>query len=372
MNQNLKFSWGHIIGFLTMIFIMYVSFMGITYLTDGNFLRAGVGALVIALVLFLFFIGAQYMKGTDRKFARSIKWERFLLGVSPAIFIVVMIPYFHFWTVFANRQKITQGFSNAVNLAGNLFKDYDAYAQDRIDNYQLLLDRVVANKSIRPKEYREIGFTGRNDEAQKKILIKELKLQLLSQNYDGLKTSALHWIGSANGATVWNIFILGNIKQIKSSLTSWSADLSRFASIRIRTEEFHGYNTVKSFSPDNSAVGDAENTLNGLSSYYTKMVFPNGTALITSVFCYFLLLFPYFIQRRNTKSTYRFWGSGSRDEDTSFEFDVADSQEQTQVDDSAEDTDDTPSDENDDIQALRQKPRQGLHGRFRIEDENNN
>jgi high-affinity Fe2+/Pb2+ permease len=70
--------------------------MGITYLTDGNFLRAGVGALVIALVLFLFFIGAQYMKGTDRKFARSIKWERFLLGVSPAIFIVVMIPLFPF------------------------------------------------------------------------------------------------------------------------------------------------------------------------------------------------------------------------------------------------------------------------------------
>ena len=45
MNEELRFSRGHILAFLALIFIAYVTFMGITYLTLGNFGYAGIGAL---------------------------------------------------------------------------------------------------------------------------------------------------------------------------------------------------------------------------------------------------------------------------------------------------------------------------------------
>ena len=100
INETLKFSWGHIIAFIALIFISYVSFMGITYLTDGDFLYAGLGVLIINLVLIIFFIIPQILKGTDEKFSRKIIFERILFFSAPVFFIAVMVPYAHFWTVF--------------------------------------------------------------------------------------------------------------------------------------------------------------------------------------------------------------------------------------------------------------------------------
>ena len=51
INETLKFSWGHIVAFLAIIFISYMSFMGLTYLTDGDFLIAGVGVAIIDILL---------------------------------------------------------------------------------------------------------------------------------------------------------------------------------------------------------------------------------------------------------------------------------------------------------------------------------
>lgn len=88
MNTKLKFSWAHIIAFLAIIFISYITFVGITYLTDGSFCVATLGMLVIDALLLLFFIGAQAMKGTDSKFATRIKKERFFVFGSP-----LFLPY---------------------------------------------------------------------------------------------------------------------------------------------------------------------------------------------------------------------------------------------------------------------------------------
>ena len=55
INETLKFSWGHIIAFVALIFISYVTFMGIAYLADGNFVYAGVGVVAIDVLMLLFF-----------------------------------------------------------------------------------------------------------------------------------------------------------------------------------------------------------------------------------------------------------------------------------------------------------------------------
>lgn len=308
MNKKLKFSWGHIVAFLVLIFIGYITFMGVTYASDGNFSKARIGTTIILIVLMLFFIGAQYMKGVDEKFRKSIVWERIFMYASPLVFIICMTPYSHFWTVFNNGEEITKQFDSAIELSKNMFVDYDEYAHKRIDNYKLMLNRVVSNKNLRPQEYRDLGFTGRDDNEQEKLMVKELELQLLLSNYDSLKTTATDWIDNVKGASVWNVFVIGNIKQIKTSMGSWNKDLASFAAKKINNEEYKGYNNVEVYSDHGKEISKVETALDDLKGLYTKSSAPTPTAIITGILCYILLLFPYFIQRRNTKNIYRLFG----------------------------------------------------------------
>ena len=64
MNEQLKFSWGHIIAFLALIVLSYITFVGVTYKTDGNFMKASIAMIVIDIVLLVFMgwrtVGRRY------------------------------------------------------------------------------------------------------------------------------------------------------------------------------------------------------------------------------------------------------------------------------------------------------------------------
>ena len=63
MFEQLKFSWGHIIAFVAIILISYVTFVGDTYLTDGDFSHATMVMAGVDLLLLLWCLIAQYAKG---------------------------------------------------------------------------------------------------------------------------------------------------------------------------------------------------------------------------------------------------------------------------------------------------------------------
>lgn len=135
INEKLKFSWGHIIALVAMIVITYFSFLGLTYLTDGNFVFAGIAVGILdALIAFVFF-GAQVLKGTDKKFHKKIVWERVLVVIAPIVLAVCMFPACHFWTVFGHRTQIEDQFHSTVSSFKEMFNDYETYAQDRCAKY---------------------------------------------------------------------------------------------------------------------------------------------------------------------------------------------------------------------------------------------
>lgn len=287
IDESLKFSWGHIIAFIVLIFISYVSFMGITYLTDGDFLYAGVGVLIINLVLIIFFIIPQILKGADEKFSRKIVFERILFFSAPLFFIAVMVPYAHFWTVFDNRNQVETTFSESIKTTKGMFESYEAYANNRIKEYD---KKLAQNKTKTVHRTNEV---------------EALRLQLIADNYNALKESAVKWIDNATGATVWNVFMIGNITKIEDAIESWNKSLSEFSS-KIMSDESDG---VESFSLSDPSVATAKKNLNNLRSVYTIM---NGPTIITigvGALLYILLLLPYIIQGRNRKSTFRLIGS---------------------------------------------------------------
>ena len=290
INETLKFSWGHIIAFIALIFISYVSFMGITYLSDGNFLYAGLGVLMIDLILIVFFIVPQILKGTDEKFSKKIVFERFLIFSAPLFFMVAMVPYAHFWTVFEKRTIVESTFSESIRNTKGMFDAYEVYADNRIKEY----DKKLARDRI--------GTVHRMNE------VEALNLQILDENYNALKESAIEWIDNATEATVWNVFTIGNIRKIERAVENWNNSLNAFSS-KIMADEPEG---VMPFSDTDPSVTTAMENLKSLCSVYTMMGSPTALAIITAMFLYLLLLFPYIIQSRNTKSTYRLIGSEKR------------------------------------------------------------
>lgn len=293
INETLKFSWGHIIAFVALIFISYVSFMGITYLSDGNFLLAGLGVVAIDAFLIIFFIVPQILKGTDRKFGKKIRYERALMFASPVVFIIVMMPYVHFWSVYEKRARIEVTFSESIASVKGVFDSYERYAGKRIDNYERTLSENDSVKISRENK------------------VEALRLQLVDDNYVSLKNTACGWIDNARGATVWNVFMIGNIREIVKALNEWGRSLSRFSSKRMADED----DGVNSFSTADECLVEAGNNLKNLRYLYLSTSLPSMIALMTGVALYILLLFPYIVQRRNTKSLYRLIGMEG---DTSF------------------------------------------------------
>lgn len=301
MNERLKFSWGHIIAFLAIICVSYISFMGITYLTNGDFNYALIGMGIIDFFFILFFIGAQQFKASGVKMKRKMALERIFLLCSIVVFLIGMIPMAHFWTVKSQNDEIVDQFTSSISNAHNLFVDYEKYSNDRINNYEKELTQVIENKDIEPRAYHTAGFIDGKAEIQKENMVKTLRLQLLSENYDSLKTLATKWIDESNqGASTWNVFLLGNTKEIKKSIGSWDKQLKDFSAYELSNEVIN--KAVPKFN--SKGATDAISGIDQLTSAFTTKKF-SIIAIPFGIIVYLMLIFPYIIQSRHSKSPYK-------------------------------------------------------------------
>ena len=306
MNEKLQFSWGHIIAFLALIAVSYISFVGFTYLTNGNFTIALIGMAITDIVFILFFIGAQQMKASGVKMKRKIIWERFFIFGSPIIFIAGMISMSHFWTVKSQNDEIVSTFTTSLNDAHQLFTDYENYSNTRIENYETGLDSIIAHKGSDKLTFINAGFEENKANIQKDNMVETLRLQLLSQNFDSLRNVAEKWIEEANhGASTWNVFLLGNTREIKTAIANWENQLKSFYTKEMSNESLTG--NVNHFQSD-----AAKNAIAGMESLKDAFIapgFPTIAAWIFGVIIYFMLLFPYILQDRHTKNIYRLIGT---------------------------------------------------------------
>ncbi len=312
MNKKLKFSWAHIIAFVAIIIYAYITFVGATYLFNCRFWLSGLVTFVIVAIMFFLFIGVQQIKGTDEKFYRSIVWERILMGCTIPVFCICLHPFLHTWHVQKNHIAVETQFSNSIIAAKQLFGEYEKYSEVRITRYSDLMDRVIGWKGVSGhSEFSRFGFINGREQEQKNLRLQTLRLQLLSTNYDQLRESSLKWIESANrGASVWNVFLIGNIDQIKSAVNGWERILQgdSFSGKVLADEEFDHGNTVYKFDEEGKFISATEEGLDLLRSQFTTTGKPPIKGCLFACICYLALILPYIIQPRNNKSPYRLFG----------------------------------------------------------------
>lgn len=315
INEKLKFSWGHIIAFVAMIVISYFSFLGLTYLTDGNFIFTGVGVVIVDVVIAATFIGAHVLKGTDHKFKKRVVIERTLVVVAPLVLIAMMFPACHFWTVYGHRTQIEDKFNSSVTSIKDMFRNYESYAEERCTNYAQTVN------------------SGSGTQVNKLDRILALSLQLKDENYTNLRDEAIGWIEKAKGATVWNVFLIANINTIKKAIVTWNEQLVSFSEKRMSNEP----GTVSSFDADSASLNQILSNLDGIKNEYSIKGPPTLNAIIMLLLCYLCLMFPYVIQQRNTKSQYHlFYNENSKGGKP---FKMVDEPKKHKVADSVEDDD---------------------------------
>lgn len=305
MNRKLRFSWGHIIAFIAMIFCMYVTFMGTTYLTGGNMTAGVLAAIGVTALLVIFFIVPQVLKGSDNgpKFGRNVRLERVLIFASPVVLIVCMYPMGHFWTVQAANDELTRAFGDAVNSSRAMFTDYEEYAGCRIDRYDMLLRRVAVQGET-ASLYRSLGFVKGYEGVQVANRLKVMELALMSDNYKKLKAQAYKWIDMAdNGVSAWNVFLLGNTREIASAITDWNSQLNGFSE--------HVFRGEAGAVPFGEASPSKAEALGGVARVEEMMVSGGSLSLNAVLFAllmYAMLVLPYLLQRRDSKSPYTLFG----------------------------------------------------------------
>ena len=289
MNRKLRFSWGHIVAFLALIFIAYVVFMGATYYTIGNYSIGLITMGCCILMIVLTILGAQVLKGVDKKFHRSIVWERILIAISPIIICLVGIPFSHFWTVQTYEEKIVEQFKSSINASLGIFSDYQLYSQERINQLESNLKSSVKDEKLINNRVEELSLY-LNNSTEKSI------------------NEAKKWINEVNNdPSIWNVFLFGNISTIESAISKWTESLNNHSSKSLSSES-----SPNLFSTANPNKEKALSGLASLRSIYQKTDKPNTLAIVTLLICYMMLLCPYFVQERHSRNVETFFGKSKK------------------------------------------------------------
>ena len=286
-NEKLKFSWGHIVASLALVAIAYCTFVGMVYLTKGQFVLSGCVTLAIVILLGVIFFVPQQLKGTSHRFEKRIKWERAFIFASPVLFVLLMVPFSHAWTVHFRQGKILNTFDQLMTNATDMFNQYESYANVRIKDYS---------------DY--CSFLGNDSVSVNNLEIMELVLR--SANYENLKEASIAWVNKASSGRVstWNIFLLGNISEIKEAIHKWHGSLQEFSHMNLSWEKPIN---PRIFDYDDSCINNIDEQISTLTACYEDIKGFNPITVLWLGLAYVMLLFPYLIQTRHSKTIGTQW-----------------------------------------------------------------
>ncbi len=283
MGERLKFSFGHVVAFISLMFIGYVTFMGAVYFSKADFEWALVAVIVEIVGLFSLLMLLQKMKTVKHNFKRNIWIERALV-----IFLILACGYaftyfMKFWNVYVNQNLVSISFTEATAAADSMFVAYDNYCAKRISNHEQRLQNDF-----------KLTTTQLLYQVDDSILC--LKLQ--SPQYKELESDARKWIAStAQGVSVWNVFMMGNERKMSQVVEEWHGMLVSMSKGQLGTE-----NNVEVFDFDNQIIGDVHDKIASLESLFSTDGFTLWSLIGLPAF--FLLFLPYLIQDRYFRSTY--------------------------------------------------------------------
>jgi len=298
MNQS-KFSLADLLTVLGTLGFGFFCFLSLNFLSLGETIPSLIVATVIALLLGGLAFGLKLFKKTIRNFKTCIIWEWVLLLFFIIFAFVAIFPFSHYFVVSEQKANIQSKVIANIKQAEGLFADYEHYANNRLNIYKSRLNSVVAAKNVNPSEYRNYGFVnGTDDNTQVENKMFTLRAQLYPTNYsdtinhNGMKEVGTTWLANAkNTIADWKpIGIVDVINKVETNITTWKNDLHQFSSFKAQGEIANDFEYPLTFDD--------------VTGKMTELNKPTSLSIIYAIGFYTLMLLPWIIQRRSTKSKY--------------------------------------------------------------------
>lgn len=288
MGERIKFAFGHVIAFVALIYICYITFMSLVYVGGSNVkgALAAVGIYFIVVLWLLMYI--QALKCKDRNFKANIWKERVGVVALCVVIILSYIPFQNFWSVQSRSGEIEGAFRETVDKTREMFDIYDIYAQKRIDDY----GQTVTDKCDKKPRLARTMKDG-------------LEIQLRPEAYKLMRSEADEWLKTASDSSavsVWNVFLLGNMNKMDTTVGRWHEQLATMSEHKMIDEPYE----TNVFDPQNAALDSVRASIKSTLALYRDNSF-TPVAPLAAIPALFLFL-PYFIQHRHTKSTYTLCG----------------------------------------------------------------
>lgn len=310
-NEKPSFSWANATLAFAIIAMAIGTYMQGFYKT-GDYVEALLVAsavppipdLTFTIVSLGLFLGIQFLKGTNRHFAKRIWWERALVFLTLPIFLLSLHPINYTCRVIEQSEEIQKNFADGVNTFKGLFKEYEKYCDERLNSYNHTLDSSLPSRS------NQRGSSPDHNPYAKENYLLTLRLQLSHQTeaFAQFREEAQKWI-EVNGQkpSVWNPFLIGNTDTILSGVSQWINQLDDFSRTNLSNER--PYPSFK------QAVRPLEHCQASFSQVKEIVRNQSGFSKHTiwlGLLFYSLLITPYLLQQRHTKARnyYSLWKGG--------------------------------------------------------------
>ncbi|MBO4659068.1 MAG: hypothetical protein J5637_05550 [Prevotella sp.] len=302
-----KTALAQVFAVVAAIFIAYISFMGLVYLSHGQIVASAIAATALGITMVLLCFMAQQMKGTGEKFAGSIVKERIAIVSLAFVMMVPVVPFLHFFSVSGRETRVTRQFDNALAEVMPMFDEYDSIVDKRVANYRKRLSGV---KNKQSKNFAKYGFNKHTEgmpsngvAVMRGNMVNTLRTMLAPPALDSLRQDARQWVEKAHdGSSVWNVFLLGNSDLTASAVASWQKTMDTSLRQRLNNE------VADTTGFESAHATMALERLSQLSDECARFSMPPFYAIPLLLAALLLLFFPYWLQTRHSKSWERLGG----------------------------------------------------------------
>lgn len=286
--KDFKLNWGHIIQAIALCVVGYFTYAGIAYMTGGNVILSAVVTLLVIVQTYLLMAMLQVKK------VKSGKTFNVLFYVAPVLFVILMIPSIHFVSLFNHQDYIKQEYAGVIDAVNNMFRDYEDYVDDRVNDYHLGLRDVVKNKSNNVELYEQCGFENYKDTLFTQNLVHTLHTHLMGNNYSNLRGSVVRWSRAIQSENFFNIRLMSDINNLENQIIMWHDYLCSLSNDRVVGEELV-VKEINTFDKDNRALNRTLESIDDIKYFYGDMGLFSIFAIIVVVVLYCMLLLPYFL-----------------------------------------------------------------------------
>ncbi len=289
--EKSKFNFAWVIAIIALIAFSYISFMGLVYC---QFFGVSICVLITLVLDALIVICVRIMcRAKHTRWLRLGLLGQFVFGLLVLVLLLsTSVMFAHFTRIVNQRESIQNTYAAAVEDAQKMGEKYDAYVKERCTSYSTAL-RVLPASSADYKSLfsnsLSLGFT--KDAVIAKCVDNLRNLLKGSNGSSDIMSKRSQWLENVS-ASVWNLSLPSNIRDITQSVNKWIDNYKELSSKRYTGE-------VEVLTFEDSSFN---RNVSSLQELCTKISGPSILSIILALICYCLILLPWIITPKNIAS----------------------------------------------------------------------